>query len=110
MKPPPAHAASHCVDIGEMTQIERHAVIFARLEALHPGQHLRLLYDSDPQLLRDRFNTRFDGQYEWLDMKAGPLVWRVQITRLGTNARCLVGRFPAVPAVLAALDRGQDAA
>ncbi|MBX9716696.1 MAG: DUF2249 domain-containing protein [Burkholderiaceae bacterium] len=44
----------------EMTQIERQAVIFARLEALHPGQHLRLLYDSDPQLLRDRFNTRFD--------------------------------------------------
>lgn len=81
-----ADPAFHCIDIGEMTQLERHAVIFARIDALRPGQSLRLLYDHNPRQLRDHFDTRSEGLHEWLDMKAGALVWRVQITRPDTNS------------------------
>ena len=79
------------IDIGDMTQLERQAIIFSRLGALQPSQHLRLLCDHNPQMLREQFDAWSAGQYEWLDMKAGPLVWLVQITRIGKNASVPAG-------------------
>ena len=73
------------LDLRTLAPRDRHPLIFGRFEALATGQSLQLVSDHNPQPLRDQFEDRAFGQFEWTALEAGPDVWRIQITR-GTQA------------------------
>jgi uncharacterized protein (DUF2249 family) len=74
--------ASDVLDIRAIPPHDRHPVIFSRFNALAVGQSLQLLNDHNPQPLRAQFEDRVFGQFEWVVLESGPVVWQVQITRV----------------------------
>ena len=80
------HSVADVLDLRDVAPRERHATIFARFDALQPGQSLQLLNDHSPQPLRYQFDARSGGQFEWTTLEAGPAVWRVEITRVRNKA------------------------
>ena len=74
------------IDVREIAPRERHALIFARFDALLPGQALQLVSDHDPQPLRRQFEERSSGQFEWAYLEAGSPLWRVQISKIAASA------------------------
>ena len=76
-----ASTSAHVLDLRAISPGERHAMIFSCFDALQPGQGLHLLNDHNPQPLRNQFELRCAGQFEWTVLEAGPTVWRVQIAR-----------------------------
>ena len=80
-------ATSTCGDRAARTS----RAVFGRFDALQPGQALQLVNDHDPQPLRSQFDDRRFGQFEWAALEAGPVVWRVQITRIGAGRRRSAG-------------------
>jgi uncharacterized protein (DUF2249 family) len=74
------------IDVREIAPRERHALIFARFDALQPGQALQLVSDHDPQPLRHHFEDRSPGRFEWAYLEAGPDLWRVQIGKMAAAA------------------------
>lgn len=72
-------APATTIDLRSIEPRERHALIFARFDALQPGQALQLVNDHDPQPLRAQFEDRAFGQYDWRYLEQGPASWRVQI-------------------------------
>jgi len=60
---------------------ERHALIFARFDALQPGQALQLVNDHDPKPLRYQFEDARSGSTNGLPPRPGPALWRVQISQ-----------------------------
>lgn len=81
-----ASPAAHVLDLREISPRERHATIFSVFDALQPGQSLQIVNDHNPQPLRYQFEDRSRDQFEWTALEAGPTVWRIQITRVGTQA------------------------
>ncbi|MBK9364504.1 MAG: DUF2249 domain-containing protein [Rubrivivax sp.] len=77
-----ASAAPAAIDVRTIPPRERHAFLFARIDALQLGQALQLLNDHDPQPLRMQLDERFRGQFEWAALESGPDTWRVQIKRV----------------------------
>lgn len=80
------HSVVDVLDLRVFAPRERQAMIFARCDALQPGQSLQLLNDHNPQPLRYPFDDRSCGQFEWTALEAGPAVWRGQITRVRNKA------------------------
>jgi uncharacterized protein (DUF2249 family) len=78
-----ATASPAAIDLRTIAPRERHALVFARFDALQAGQALQLVNDHDPQPLRFQLDDRAFGQFEWAALESGPEVWRVQITRVG---------------------------
>ena len=74
------------IDVREIAPRERHALIFARFDALQPGQALQLVNDHDPRPLRYQFEDRSQGRFEWSYLEAGPQLWRVRIGKLAGAA------------------------
>ena len=74
-------ATNHPLDLRTIAPRERHALIFARFDALQPGQMLELVNDHDPQPLRAQFDDRAFGGYEWQYLESGPAAWRVRISK-----------------------------
>ncbi|MEP7283748.1 MAG: DUF2249 domain-containing protein [Rubrivivax sp.] len=72
-------APTTTIDLRSIAPRERHALIFARFDALQPGQVLELVNDHDPQPLRLQFEDRAFGQYDWRYVETGPASWRVRI-------------------------------
>ena len=81
MTSPLASPSAQVLDLRFISPGERHAMIFSRFDALQPGQCLHILNDHNPQPLRNQFELRCAGQFEWTVLEAGPTVWQVQITR-----------------------------
>ena len=80
-------APSLTIDLRQIAPRDRHALVFARLDALQPGQSLELINDHDPQPLRVQFEDRAFGKHEWHYVETGPSSWRVRIGRSGANPR-----------------------
>ena len=78
-------APTTTIDLRSIAARERHALIFARFDALQPGQALELVNDHDPQPLRVQFEDRAFGQYDWRCVESGPASWRVRIGKSGVN-------------------------
>jgi uncharacterized protein (DUF2249 family) len=55
-----------------MTPRERHPAIFARLDALQPGEALRLVNDHDPQPLRYQLLAEHPDLFSWESEQEGP--------------------------------------
>lgn len=78
-------APTTAIDLRQIAPRERHALIFARFDALQPGQALELINDHDPQPLRAQFEDRAFGQYDWRYVETGPASWRVRIGKSAAN-------------------------
>lgn len=74
------------IDLRPIAPRDRHALVFARFDALRPGQALELVNDHDPQALRVQFDDRAFGRYEWRCVENGPAAWRVRIAKRGASA------------------------
>lgn len=59
----------------------RHEIIFARLDQLIPGDTFVILNDHDPKPMRYQTDALWPGRFTWNYLQAGPLQWRVEITR-----------------------------
>jgi uncharacterized protein (DUF2249 family) len=79
------------IDVRLLPPHERHAKIFAMLEALTPKTAMLLVSDHDPGLLRRHIASHFSGMFEWLALEEGPHVWRAEIRRLAHSGCTCAG-------------------
>lgn len=70
------------LDVRNMIPRERHPRIFATIDALTPGQAIRLVNDHDPKPLYYQLMAERAGQVDWAYLENGPEVWSVRITKL----------------------------
>ncbi len=82
----PSAAPACAIDLRAIAPRERHALIFARFDALQPGQALELVNDHDPRPLRVQFDERAFGRYDWHYLETGPASWRVLIGKTAVPA------------------------
>lgn len=69
------------VDLRPMIPPERHATVFAALEALEPGGTFVLLNDHAPLPLLRRIQESWPDRFAVEFLRDGPEVWQVAITR-----------------------------
>jgi uncharacterized protein (DUF2249 family) len=69
------------VDLRPMIPPERHATVFAALEALDPGATFVLINDHAPIPLLQRIEQNWPDQFVTEFLVDGPEVWQVAITR-----------------------------
>jgi uncharacterized protein (DUF2249 family) len=74
------------LDVRALPHGQRHDIIFARLDALLPGETLVIVNDHDPKPLRYQASALWPDKFEWTYREAGPQVWRIGITRASTDA------------------------
>lgn len=84
-------ASTPAIDLRSIAPRERHALIFARFDALQPGQSLELVNDHDPRPLRAQLEDRAFGQCDWRYLETGPVSWRVRIGKLSAPAAAAAG-------------------
>ena len=68
------------IDVRTIAPRERHPLIFERLDALSPGDSLRLLNDHDPKPLRYQLDAERPDHFRWDYVEQGPEQWAVDIT------------------------------
>jgi uncharacterized protein (DUF2249 family) len=71
----------HEIDVRTLPPAHRHSTIFATWEGLSDGQALCLVNDHDPLPLYHQFAAEHEGTFRWDYLQAGPLVWRVRISK-----------------------------
>jgi uncharacterized protein (DUF2249 family) len=71
------------VDLRPMIPPERHATVFAALDALDPGATFVLINDHAPIPLLRRIEQTWPEQFVAEFLVDGPEVWQVAITRNG---------------------------
>ena len=76
METPPA-----IVDLRPMIPPERHATVFAAIEALAPGARFVLINDHAPIPLLKRIEQTWPGDFDIVFLQDGPDAWQVAITR-----------------------------
>lgn len=74
-------AAPVVVDLRPMIPPERHATVFAALNALDPGATFVLINDHAPIPLLTRIEESWPDQFEAEFLVDGPELWQVAITR-----------------------------
>ncbi len=79
------------MDLRSIAPRERHSLIFARFDALLPGQALELVNDHNPKPLRHQFEDRAPGAFIWSYLDAGPKIWRVRIEKCAAGLTAEVG-------------------
>jgi uncharacterized protein (DUF2249 family) len=62
--------------------VDRKASVLAAFDALPAGGALAVVNDHMPNGLRAHFEERRPSAFEWKVLEAGPVVFRVAITRL----------------------------
>lgn len=70
------------VDLRPMIPPQRHATVFAAIDALSPGQSFVLINDHAPVPLLVRIDEMYPDQFEWSYLMDGPTEWQVSITRI----------------------------
>ena len=76
------------IDVRQIAPHERHDLIFSTFMALQPGRALQLVNDHAPTPLRNQFQARLSGLFDWQAIEEGPEIWRVNITRVIKNSPC----------------------
>jgi len=82
--PATTHAATNepvIVDLRPMIPPERHATVFAALDALDPGGTFVLINDHAPTPLLHRIEQTWPDRFTIEFLRDGPEVWQVAITR-----------------------------
>lgn len=67
------------LDVRALPHGQRHNIIFAKLDALAPGEAFFIVNDHDPKPLRYQTEALWPGRFEWTYLEAGPRVWRLSI-------------------------------
>jgi len=75
-------ASAQTLDVRQIPPRDRSTRISARFEALALGEAVQLLSDHDPEHLRQEFDDRSRGRFQWTTLESGPHLWRVQIRKL----------------------------
>src|SRR5665213_2940023 len=79
------------LDLREVPRPQRHPLIFAKFDALAPGESLRLLNDHDPVPLNRQFEMTRPGQAFWEYIERGPSLFRIRIRKAASpNALSLI--------------------
>ena len=78
----PVEAQPGDIVVSTIPRGERHATIFAAVEALAPGEFLVIANDHAPEPLRAQLAAREPGQLTWEYLAEGPDVWRARIERV----------------------------
>ena len=76
-----AVAESAGLDVRTLPHGQRHDIIFRRLDALAVGEALVIVNDHDPKPLRYQAESLWPGRFVWSYLEAGPVVWRLSISR-----------------------------
>ncbi len=74
------------LDVRELIPRERHATIFARFDALAPGETLRLINDHDPKPLYYQLMAERSGLFTWEPEQQGPEVWVIRIRKTAVRS------------------------
>jgi uncharacterized protein (DUF2249 family) len=69
------------VDLRPMMPPQRHATVFAAIEALAPGKTFVLINDHAPVPLLNRIEALHPGGFTFEYLQDGPIAWQVAITR-----------------------------
>ena len=69
------------VDLRPMMPPQRHATVFAALDALEPGCTFVLINDHAPTPLLTRIADRWPDRFAVATLLNGPEVWQVALTR-----------------------------
>lgn len=83
------------LDVRPLPPAQRHARIFARLDALAPGEELLLFNDHDPKPLRYQLQTTQPDCFAWDSRETAPHEWTVRIQRLQPSPPLGEARLPA---------------
>jgi uncharacterized protein (DUF2249 family) len=105
MNVPDPHVASDTADELDVRQIpksQRHPMIFARFDALAPGESFVLVNSHDPIHLREEFVRYRPGAYDWRYLEGGQSerLWRIRIIRITDDGLPRRGAEPAASADL----------
>ncbi len=74
------------LDVRELIPRERHATIFARFDALAPGETLRLINDHDPKPLYYQLMAERSGMFIWEPEQQGPEDWVIRIRKTAVQS------------------------
>lgn len=77
----PADQAPAIVDLRPMMPPQRHATVFAAIDALAPGKTFVLINDHAPVPLLNRIEAMHPGEFTAEYLQDGPVAWQVAITR-----------------------------
>ena len=81
-----AEAIIFDLDVREMIPRERHSTIFARFDALAPGETLRLINDHDPKPLYYQMMAEHPETFAWEPEQQGPEVWVIRIRKTAAES------------------------
>lgn len=72
------------LDVRCVPTSQRHPMIFARFDALAPGESFVLVNSHDPIHLRQEFARDRPGAYDWryLESNQSERLWRIRIIRI----------------------------
>lgn len=73
------------LDVRPLRKPDKHPTIFATYDALEAGESFVLVYDHDPERLRDEFDIEHPGSHRWEYVQREPKEWRVRIGKLATT-------------------------
>ena len=76
-------------DVREMTPEERHPAIVARLNALRPGEPLRLVSDRELAPLQAHFLSEHPHLFTWEAEQEGPQAWVIRIQKRAQDEKML---------------------
>jgi uncharacterized protein (DUF2249 family) len=86
MTPPEPDVATTTdeLDVRLVPKSQRHPMIFARFDALAPGESFVLVNGHDPIHLRQEFARNRPGAYDWryLEGSQSERLWRIRIIRI----------------------------
>jgi uncharacterized protein (DUF2249 family) len=80
-----AHTSIVTLDVRDLVPRERHALIFARLDALKVGETLLLVNDHDPKPLYYQLMAERPNMFNWEPEEQGPERWAIRIEKIATN-------------------------
>ncbi len=70
------------LDVRIIPPRDKHATIFAKLEALTSGEALRIFNDHDPKPLRYQLQAEHGSAFAWEPEKEGPEEWIISIRKV----------------------------
>lgn len=74
------------IDVRTITPRDRHALIFDTFDKLAVNESFELVNDHAPRPLLYQFMHERENQFEWEYLEDGPIVWRVEITKVSQSA------------------------
>ena len=69
------------LDVTSIAPKNRHPLIFSTFDALVKGEAFVLTNDHDPKPLYYSFLHEREGQFDWMYLEEGPVVWKVRISK-----------------------------